>query len=285
MEKIIEKLKQEILNHDFVKNSSLHGSFQWKRAQYILLSDIIYENLSKSEFMQGSKKNDLGVSISSTTLQRIFTNNYTDSTNTDLRFLKTLDKLAIFLGYPNLNNFLLHQSQCGKIEVENAFVETVSEIQDTIPSIQFFTEIVINSCREYFELLKKLPIVEMGKFSDYVFQESSVFTRIYDLHVKYSELNFLLNCENNRSNFEVYGFKLQSINEDTAVISTKEFWNLDLVDHNGKNMYLINEVTRQLYFFRKINGVWKIWDNYNPGYDTLAKDFLKPKGKIKKELT
>ena len=73
MEEIIEKLKQEIINHDVIKNSSLFGSFQWKRAQYILLSDIIYENLSRSEFMQGSKKNDLGVSISSTTLQRIFT--------------------------------------------------------------------------------------------------------------------------------------------------------------------------------------------------------------------
>lgn len=275
MEKIIEKLKQEIINHDFIKNSSLFGSFQWKRAQYILLSDIIYESLSKSEFMQGSKKNDLGVSISSTTLQRIFTNNYTEKANTDLRFLKTLDKLAIFLGYPNLNSFLLHHSKSEKIGVEIELTEAVKDIQDTNLPIEFFTEIVYNSCREYFELLKKLPVVDMGKFSEYVFEESSVFKRIIDLHVKYSELNYHLNCENNRSNFEVYGYKLRSISEDTAVIGTKEFWNLGFVDSNGKNMYVINDVTRQLYFLRKINGIWKIWDNHNPGYDTLVTDFLK----------
>lgn len=284
MEEIIEKLKYEIINHDFVKNSSLFGSFQWKRAQYILLSDIIYENLSKSEFMQGSKKNELGVSISSTTLQRIFTNNYTENTNTDLRFLKTLDKLAIFLGYPNLNNFLLHHSQNEKTDVKNEQTEMPSEVNDSNLPISFFTEIVMNSCKEYFELLKKLPIVDMGKFPEYVFKESSVFQRVYDLHVKYSELNYRLNCENNRSNFEVYGFKLQSISEDAAVIRTKEFWNMHWVDSNGKTEYIYNKANNQLYFFRKINGVWKIWDNHNPGYDTLASDFLKPKVKIKKEL-
>jgi len=280
MEEIIEKLKQEIVNHDSIKNSSLFGSFQWKRAQYILLSDIIYENLSKSEFMQGSKKNDLGVSISSTTLQRIFTNKYNDKANTDLRFLKTLDKLAIFLGYPNLNNFLLQQSQNEKTEIKNETAETVSEILDSNLTIGFFTEIITNACREYFENLKRLPIVEMGRISEHVFEESSLYKRVFDLHVKYAELNYHLNCENNRSNYEVYGFKLRSINEDTAVISAKEFWNLELADGNGENRYAINEFTSQMYFFRKLNGVWKIWDNHNPGYNTLATKFLKTKSKI-----
>ncbi len=213
-------------------------------------------------------------------MQRIFTNNYTEKANTDLRFLKTLDKLAIFLGYPNLNSFLLHHSKSEKIEVEIELTEAVSDIQDTNLPIDFFTEIVYNSCREYFELLKKLPTVDMGRFSEYVFEESSVYKRVFDLHVKYSELNFRLNCENNRSNFEVYGYKLRSLSEDTAVIGTKEFWNLDLVDSNGKNMYLINEVSRQLYFLRKINGIWKIWDNHNPGYKTLATNFLNKKIEI-----
>jgi hypothetical protein len=276
MEEIIKKLKQEIINHDLVKNSSLFSSFQWKRAQYIVLSDIIFESLSKSEFMQGPKKNDLGVSISSSTLQRIFTNSYKESGNTDLRFLKTLDKLAIFLGYPNLNNFLLHQSQSEKSRFEAEKINVIENIEDIDVPIGFFTEIVLNSCREYFELLKKLPTVDMGRFSEYVFEESSVYKRIFDLHVKYSELDYHLNCANNRSNFEVYGYKLRSISEDTAVIGTKEFLNLDFVDINEKNTYVINEVTRQLYFLRKINGIWKIWDNHNPGYDTLATDFLKP---------
>lgn len=275
MEEIIKKLKHEIVNHNLIKNSSLSGSSIWKRVHYIVLSDMISDSLSKSEFMQGSKKNELGVTISSSTLQRIFTTDYANNKNNDLRFLKTLDKLAVFIGYPNLNNFLLHQSQNEKIEVNEELTATIDNVQDTDLSIGFFSEIILNSCQEYFELLKKLPNFEMGGFSKHVFEESSVYKRVYDLNLKYSELNYRLNCENNRSNFEVYGFKIQNINEDSAVISAKEFWNLDLVDTYGKNMYVINEVTRQLYFFKKINGNWKIWDNHNPAYDTLATDFLK----------
>jgi hypothetical protein len=275
MEEIIEKLKQEISNHDFVKNSSLFNSFQWKRAQYILLSDIIYENLSKSEFMQGSKKNDLGVSISSTTLQRIFTNSYTEKGNTDLRFLKTLDKLAIFLGYPNLNNFLLHHSENEKEAFEKKKINVVKNIEEIDVPISFFTELILNYCREEFEVIKKIPEIRMEKIFNYAFEEGPLCKRAIDMLSKFSENNLRLNCENNRSNFENYGFKVRNINKDTVVIASKEFWNMHWVDTNGKTKYIYNKANNQLYFFRKINGVWKIWDNHNPGYDTLALDFLK----------
>lgn len=280
MEEIIEKLKQEIINHDVIKNSSLFGPFQWKRAQYILLSDIIYESLSRSEFMQGSKKNDLGVSISSTTLQRIFTNNYTDKANTDLRFLKTLDKLAIFLGYPNLNNFLLSHSENEKIKFEKEKVSNIENIEGIDVPIIFFTELIVNYCREEFEVIKNIPEINMDKVFNYVFEDGPYCKRIIDMLLKFSELGLRLNCESNRSNFEIYGFKVQNIDQDTAVIGTKEFWNMHWVDTNGKTKYIINKVNNQLYFFRKHKHVWKIWDNHNPGYDTLVKDFLITKSEI-----
>lgn len=284
MEEIIEKLKQEIINHDFVKNSSLFGSFQWKRAQYILLSDIIYENLSKSEFMQGSKKNDLGVSISSTTLQRIFTNNYTEKGNTDLRFLKTLDKLAIFLGYPNLNNFLLKHSENEKLRFEEEKINTIANIEGIDFPISFFTETVLNYCREEFEAMKNLPAFNMGKISEYVFEDSPLYKRATDMFAKFSELKLHMNCENNRSNFENLGLKLHNRSQDAVVINSKEFWNVHWVEENGKSFHTYNKKTSQLYFFKKINNVWRIWDNHNPGYDNLAEVFLKKKTKIKKEL-
>ncbi|MEO8516994.1 MAG: hypothetical protein ABI426_09620 [Flavobacterium sp.] len=279
MEEIIKKLKQEIINHNRIKNSSLLSSFQWKRAQYIVLSDIISESLSKSEFMQGSKKNELGVTISSSTLQRIFTNDYIDRKSNDLRFLKTLDKLAIFLGYPNLNNFLLHQFKNEKKQFEEEQLKDIQEVQNIEGidvNISFFTEIIINSCKEEFENMKKLPVFEMGKFSEYAFEESPVYKRISDLHLKFSELNLRMDCESNRSNFENYGFKLRNITEDTALIATKEFWNIHWTYSNGKTYHTYNTANNQLYFFRKIDGLWKIWDNHNPGYDSLATVFLKP---------
>ncbi|MEO8516998.1 MAG: hypothetical protein ABI426_09640 [Flavobacterium sp.] len=57
MEAIIKSLKHEIINHDLVKNSSLFSLSQWKTGHYSILSEIISESLSKSDLMQGSKKN------------------------------------------------------------------------------------------------------------------------------------------------------------------------------------------------------------------------------------
>jgi hypothetical protein len=275
MEDIIKKLKQEVVNHEQVINSSLFSSTEWKRAHYIVLSEIISESLSKSEFMQGPKKNDLGISISSSTLQRVFTNNYTDKGNTDLRFLKTLDKLAIFLGYPNLNNFLLHRSQSEKTEFQNVQMKAIEVIEDIEVPISFFTEAITNYCREEFEVIKKIPKLHPEPLLNYAFEDGPLYKRAVDMLVKFSEGNLHLNCENNRSNFENYGFKVRNVNKDTVVIASKEFWNMHWLDCNGKTTYIYNKANNQLYFFRKINGVWKIWDNHNPGYDTLASDFLK----------
>lgn len=275
MEEIIKTLKQEIINHDLIKNSSLLSSFQWKRAQYIVLSDIISENLSKSEFLQGSKKNEFGVTISSSTLQRIFTNDYSERKNNDLRFLKTLDKLSIFLGYPNLNSFLLHRFENEKIQFDKEQIKAIQEVEGNNVDFCFFMEIVTNYCKEEFEAMKKLPAFDKGRLSDYVFEDSPLFKRATDMLIKFSELNLHMNCENNRSNFENYGFKLRNINEDTAVIGSKEFWNVHWVHDDGKTFHTYNKASSQLYFFKKINGIWKIWDNHNPGYDTLATVFLK----------
>ncbi|MEO8516996.1 MAG: hypothetical protein ABI426_09630 [Flavobacterium sp.] len=276
MEAIIKRLKQEIINHDLVKNSSLFSLAEWKSGHYNILSEIISESLSKSEHMQGSKKNDLGVTISGSTLKRIFASEYTDKGSTDLRFLKTLDKLAIFLGYPNLNSYLLHQSQNEKAKFDDEQQKAIQEIKVPDVPISFFTEMIINYCREEFEIMKKLPALDMERFSDYVFKDSPAYKRVSDMLLKFLELNLHMNCENNRSNYENYGFKLRSINEDTAVIGSKEFWNVQWVDNNGKTFHTHNKASSQLYFFRKINGTWKIWDNHNPGYDSLAGVFLKP---------
>src|SRR6218665_3512828 len=186
MEEIIEKLKQEIVNHDLVKNSSLLSSFKWKRAQYIVLSDLISDSLSKSEFMQGTRKNDLGVTISSSTLQRIFTDGNMNRKNNDLRFLKTLDKLAVFLGYPNLNNFLLHQSQGEKENFENAKTEVVDDYVSLELPIGFFTDLIINYCREEFEVIKRIPELNMDKLFDYAFKECPLIKRAKDMLIKFS---------------------------------------------------------------------------------------------------
>ena len=63
MKNIIEQLKKGILTAPPVLNSSLVSVKNWKRAQYIILSEIISENLSKSAFLQGAKRNELGTTF------------------------------------------------------------------------------------------------------------------------------------------------------------------------------------------------------------------------------
>jgi hypothetical protein len=79
-----------------------------------------------------------------------------------------------------------------------------------------------------------------------------------------------LNCEDNRSNFELYDFKISSIEENIAILTVKEFWNLEWKNENDVTTIVLNKVNRQTYFIKKRDDVWKIWDNYNPDYNEIS---------------
>lgn len=261
MEIIIDKLVEGIKSHPIIQNSTLSGVKEWKRAHYIILSEIISDCLEKSEFMQGSKRNELGCSISSATLQRIFTNDSSQTKKSDLRFLKSLDKLAIFIGHPSLNSFL----NCEATEYNKS-----SEPENKNEPISFFESLIANYCQEEFNCLKELPEINISNLSNYVFAESPFAKRIKDLFENYSRLNYHLNCIDNRSNFEIFDFKVSSITEDIAILTVKEFWNLEWKDENDAISIVLNKVNRQTYFIKKREDVWKIWDNYNPDYNELS---------------
>jgi hypothetical protein len=261
MELIIEKLKKGIQSHPIIQNSTLAGAKEWKRAHYIILSEIITDRLENSEFMQGPKRNELGCSISSMTLQRIFTNHPSETKNSDLRFLKSLDKLAIFIGYPSLNSFLNNDAGDNNKS---------SELESKIEPVSFFEELIADYCQEEFNCLQKLPEVKIASLSKFFFTEGPLSKRITDVIESYSKLSYHLNCTNNRSNFEIYDFKVSSISQTIAIITVKEFWNLEWKDENGNITIVFNKVNRQTYFIKKIDAVWKIWDNYNPDYNEIS---------------
>lgn len=267
MKIIIEQLKQGILSTPSVLNSSLASVKKWKRAQYIILSEIIAEQLSKSEYLQGSRKNELGTTISSTTLQRIFTNDYSDSENSDLRFLKTLDKLAIFIGYQSLNDFL--SNAANNNDADEPAVCEISEKENLLP---VFEKLITRYCQEEFNSLLKLPEVDLGNLSHYIFEDGPLTQRIHDLISNIAQLGHQLNNVNNRSNFELYDFKLCALDDNLAVIKVEEFWNLEFRDDDGNLCNAYNHANKQTYFIKKQNGVWKIWDNHNPDYKTIINE-------------
>lgn len=269
MKAIIDLLKMSICNSPIVRNSSVGVCTKWKRAQFITLSEIIAETLSNSEHLQGKKRNELGTTISSITLQRIFNDDYSAKENPDLRFLKTLDKLAIFLGYSSLNNFLKNQSKPQLIEELKPKETTLLENEN---NDDVFRKLIYNYCSEQFQSMLKLPYIEIKGLSKYIFDDGPLKRRIYDLLIRYSNLKFSVNNEGNRSNFEVYDFKINTIDSDLVVAQVYEFWNIEWKDENNKVAKNYNNINKQTYFIKKRDGVWKIWDNHNPDYNNLINE-------------
>jgi hypothetical protein len=263
MQIVIEKLLAAIKEHPEVKNSSLGGPSIWKRTHYNVLAELISENLAAIDCSGNEKNNERNTTISGVTLFRIFTNDHSSIEHSDLRFLKSLDKLAVFLGFTNLNNFLNRDIHGDK----NALADESKE-----ELFARFISLIKNSCKDEFEQLRKLPEIDLQDYPRFIFHEGPLKGKLIDTFNYYSKLNYKLNVTSNRSNHELYDFKLVTLEEGMGIVSVEEFWNLEWNDDRGNIAFVLNKLNRQTYFFKKIDGIWKIWDNYNPNYQTMISD-------------
>ncbi len=260
MKVIYNSIKNDIRNHPDVILSILGVVPDWKRSQFIILSDIISSHLSKSEILTRSRRLELGNTISAITLQRFFEKDYQIKTHNDLRFIKTLDKLCIFLGKNDLNDYI-HQN------VKQEKSEKISEEPDNN-----FCEkdLVKKYCELQFEALNHLPEINLEKLAITVYKDSPLLERITEYFEDKRERNLIFVTENNRSNYEIFKFTIISDEAELKVIKTQEFWNLVFKD-DKENRYLVHHLNTQFYFLKKFDDEWKIWDNYNPDYGKILK--------------
>ena len=256
MKSIYNLLKEEIRQNPAIRNSILGDAHPWKRSHYIILSEIIKEDLAGREELQSERRFELGTSISHITLQRFFESDYHYKTHNDLRFLKTLDKICIFLGFKDLNDY----------------VSTVKEkdlYNEQVFSKELTTDIVYRYCHTNFEFFKYFPVQKLGVFDGLIFPKSPFIERIKTYSSHLCDLNLKLYTQNNRSNFEIFDLDVISEESDKMVIKTQEFWNLVFKVEQGDMEYIVNELNTQIYFIKKIDNDWKIWDNYNPNSGLL----------------
>lgn len=257
MKLIYNAIKKDLRKHPNVVSSILGIVPEWKRSQYIILSEIISKHLAKSEKLLGIKKAELGSTISHITLQRFFENDYQEKTHNDLRFLKTLDKICIFLDKNDLNDYIQK-----RYDVEEG-IQPPNNLQSE-------KELILNFCQSQFNSLKNLPVLDTREIMQFVFENSPLYERIQTFIAEQSKKSLTFVTENNRSNFEIFQFNLISDQPELKVIETQEFWNLLLINHK-KEKHIINRLNTQSYFIKKINNEWKIWDNYNPDYGKILK--------------
>lgn len=256
MKPIYNLIKEEIVSHRKVLNSVLGNQSSWKRSHYTILSDIICSELENSEYLQGEKRFELGTTISHITLQRFFESDYDEKTHNDLRFLKTLDKICIFLGFEDLNDYIQF------IKVRDKNVETETE---------FNANIIYKYCSANFEFFKGFPNRNIDVFTEYIFSDSPFWGRIDQFSKELCEKGIRLVTDNNRSNFEIFDVQILSDSQDKKVLKTQEFWNLLFEVENTKEEIFVHELNSQTYFIRKRDDVWKIWDNHNPNAGLLNK--------------
>lgn len=251
MKTIYNSIREEVEKHLKVRNSVLGNVSEWKRSHYIILSEIIKDELSDAEELKGGKKFEIGNTISHVTLQRFFENDYQDKTHNDLRFLKTLDKICIFLGYKDLNNYI--QS----VKLKN----NEKELGD---DLEFLTKMVYDYCATTFEFYKHFPEHKTEFFKELVFDGSPFLERTSQFSRELCERDFQLVTKNNRSNYEVFDIHIVTDEPDKKILETQEFWNLLFKVGETGEEHFVNQLNTQIYFIRKIDNVWKIWDNYNP---------------------
>lgn len=258
MIQVLENLRKAIVNDLRIKNSVLGKSNPWKNNHYEILSEIINESLASKIDLNSERFFILGNTISPITLRRIFEEQIKDSTFSDLRFLKTLEKLCIFLNYQDLNAFISEKSINAK-KIQDLKDEDFTRAVETIK----------NSHEVGFENLKAIPNPDMSAFENSIIYNSPYFNRL-EVYFK----NLILSgvtLAKEISSYESYNFTLLFKNEDVMVIESEEFWNLMfIIEELGYQPYHVRN--KQVYYFRKSNEEnWKIWDNYNPDIEEIIK--------------
>ncbi|AKK73333.1 hypothetical protein OK18_12575 [Chryseobacterium gallinarum] len=258
MKTIYNSIREEVVKHSKVRNSVLGNVKEWKRSHYIILSEIIKEELSEAEELKGGKKFEIGNTISHVTLQRFFENDYQDKTHSDLRFLKTLDKICIFLGYKDLNDYIL-------------FIRHKNQEDEEADDNSFMTQMVYDYCATAFEFCKHFPDHKTELFKELVFDDSPFLERVSQFSKELCDKDFQLVTKNNRSNYEVFDIHIVTDEPDKKILESQEFWNLLFKVGETGEEHFVNQLSTQIYFIRKINDTWKIWDNYNPDAGRLNK--------------
>ncbi|QOW10478.1 hypothetical protein Q73A0000_08920 [Kaistella flava (ex Peng et al. 2021)] len=258
MEKIYNSIKEDIKNHPEVKSSLLGMVGEWKRSQFVILAEIISKNLQQS--LTDDRRLSLGTTISAITLQRFYENEYQIKTHNDLRFIKTLDKLCIFLGKTNLNDYIHQNFQ------QEDILKPTKEINNHLSD----KELITKFCEFQFEALNYLPSVNLEKLSTTLCKDSPLLQRTAQYLEEKSKNNLTFVNDNNRSNYEIFQITMVSDDSELKVLKTKEFWNLVFKD-DQENSYIVHHLNTQFYFIKNLDDQWKIWDNFNPDYNNILK--------------
>ena len=241
-------LKQAIQKHSNLAISSLPIE-QWKQSDYEKLSKEINYILETSTLISNETKQALGITISVSTLERIFKYGYQLEVSPDRRKIKTLDKLCIFIGYENWETYC-QLSQQGQMSKED------------------LVDFVKKALQTEFDVYKKLPLIDESPLEEYFLKDGSAYLRIRSMLDRISNKQWILTNHLNPSSFELISLDITQQDAQTIHFETKEHWYLRWYDSIAqKYSYIYNQLNTQFYLLENSSKGWKIKLNY---YDNDA---------------
>lgn len=254
-------LRSKLVSH-FQQLNPLFNADKWQRSHYILMQKEVNEGLRNSIYMTDELKKSHGSTISHMTLKRFFEKSYSDQASTDIRFIKTVDKLCIYLGYPNYQHFV------DSFDEEDSSSVTLAELR------QFIKEYM----SIHVDFLAQAPENAERILGDYVLPDGPYFARLKELRKAMFERSLTLPPDSTIISNDLIDLKIISSNADGLVLEAQEFWFLHFIADEGTEV-LYNNTGMRLYFLKKDAYGWKIWNNYNPDFSLYLKQ-LDASGKI-----
>ncbi len=241
----LNAIKLRLKNHKLVQESTLLKGDKWTKSGYDELSSIL--SVFLSEKLSDNLKLKMGTTISSKTLMNIYKGKYKLSYPIDPRTLNTLSKLVFFLGFNNWEDFIVDVEKKQKHKINSAS-----------PKVQV-TDLVKKALASSFKVFNTLPELKIEPLKEFYSEDGSAIILILDLLNQKQRDNWSLSNTYNPSTFEILDIKVVEIKEDTAKVSTKEYWLLCWWDLE-KNKYVkrFKNISDHYYLLIKEDDTWKI---------------------------
>lgn len=266
LNKYLALLIKELRTAKKVKAYSQLNAAKWTKSCFFLLSKIIGEELGS--IMTHEQCLSIGTTISPRTLQKMTNGEYQLRYPIDPRVLNTLNKLVIFLGAKDWDDFIGSRN----IEVNPKKGEPENELEMMIHK----------ALNETFLCYQSLPNLKELDIGDYFMEGQAAHKKIVDLLVQKNEDNTIISNPFNPSTFEILDLQVKKQKEGYAQVVTKEYWLLCWWDTTKERyVHRYKNISKHYYILQKIEGKWKIKT------DATTSDIIKisKKKRKKKVLT
>ncbi|MGB5437151.1 MAG: hypothetical protein WBM98_14745 [Maribacter sp.] len=241
-------LAEELRTSEKVVKNSILKSKKWTKSCYELLSKIIREDLNQN--LAPQMRMAMGTSLSAKTLQKIVSNTYRVSYPIDPRTVNTLNKLVLFLGYKNWDDFV-HRKDTARtekkeeIDVEEAVMAVVQEAVR----------------REHFTYCGLPEVMEEHLLENYI-KDSPAYNKIMDTLVNKAAKNQVISNNYNPSTYEILEIEVRKIENNYAQVHTKEYWLLCWWCASSKRyVKRYKDISDHFYILKKKKNRWMIRTN------------------------